>query len=254
MLIICNGAIKSGSTWLYNILVHLVDCKHPPEHYLTENSRKKLSNPCIRPDLLEKFLETEDIVSNNFISKNHLGKEAHRELLKNNNHVFVFDIERNIRDVVVSAYYDARNRHGYDGSFRDYYWNSGRYIADSVIRYHAVWMEAGPGCCIVSYESLHADFNSEVAKIGKTLGLDLSESRLDQLREATSLKQLRKNYQDQPLYKGDRFFRKGTTGDWENHFDPGMIRDIDRIEDRGIGMFDLHRLLKQAGGLLGRQR
>ncbi|MDZ7829178.1 MAG: hypothetical protein U5K33_06725 [Halofilum sp. (in: g-proteobacteria)] len=61
MLVICNGAIKSGSTWLYNILVHLVELRRPPERYLTANSRKRESNPCIRPDMLAEFLASEDI-------------------------------------------------------------------------------------------------------------------------------------------------------------------------------------------------
>ena len=254
MLIICNGAIKSGSTWLYNILVNLIDLERPPEKYLTANSRKRQSNPCIRPDCLAEFLATEDFRSVDYISKNHLGRPEHRDLVLGHEQVFVFDIERGIRDVVVSSYYDERNRNGYQGNFPEYYWKSGRYVADQVIRYHQIWRNAGPRFCMISYEGLHEDFPAEVLRIGRVLGIDLDDARIEALREKTSLGQLRKRYQDQPLYQGDRFFRKGTIGDWENHFDPAMTRDIEMVEQQGIGALDWRFLMRRAGRVLRCQR
>jgi hypothetical protein len=91
MLIVCNGAIKSGSTWLYNILTRLVECEHPPAQYLTGRSSK---SPCLRPDMFESFLRSEDYHVRNFISKNHLAEEKFRQLFQADVDVFIFDIER----------------------------------------------------------------------------------------------------------------------------------------------------------------
>lgn len=245
MLVICNGAIKSGSTWLYNILFNLLDFVRPPEHYLTENSRRRKKNPCIQPAMLESFLENEDIVTTNYLSKNHIGRQEHRELLTGNPNVFVFDIERDVRDMVVSAYYDECNRNGYQGDFAGYYWNTGRFVADEVIRYHATWKNSGERFCMVSYEGLHADFAGEVRRIASTLKLTLDTHAVTALQEKTSIVSLRTRYQDENLYKGDRFFRKGVVGDWKNHFDAAMTKDIGNIEANGIGPLDRRYLTKK---------
>jgi hypothetical protein len=200
--------------------------------------------------MLAEFLETEDFRSVHYISKNHLGRPEHRDLLFAHEGVLVFDIERNIRDVVVSSYYDKRNRHGYEGSFRHYYWKFGRFVADEVIRYHSIWRDAGPRFCMISYEGLHEDFASEVTRIGSVLGLQLDEPRIQELHDKTSLGTLRKKYKEQPLYEGDRFFRKGVVGDWENHFDPAMVRDMENIERHGIGSLDWRAFVRKAGRTL----
>ena len=252
MLLICNGAMKSGSTWLYNILCNLVDLKHPPEHYLTENSRKRQKNPCIKPALLAQFMAQEDIEKTNYVSKNHIGQPEYRDLLMSNPNVFVFDIERDVSDMTVSSYYDECNRHGYEGSFSDYYWSTGRYVANDVIRYHAIWRSAGSRFYMTSYEGLHANFADEVTRIANTLGLTLDAETIGKLQEKTSISSLRKRYQDEDLYKDEKFFRKGIVGDWKNHFDMAMTKDIARIKARGIGPLDRHTLAMKLRRILHR--
>ena len=141
MLVICNGAIKSGSTWLYNILLCLVDLKHPPKEYLTENSKKNKSNPCIIPDRLPEFIANEDIVNIDYLSKNHIGSPVYRDVLVNQKNIFVFDIDRDIKDVIVSSYYDHCNRNNYKGAFGEYYWSLGRKEALYILNYQNVWRD-----------------------------------------------------------------------------------------------------------------
>jgi hypothetical protein len=259
MLVVANGAWKSGSTWLYNILCALQPFERPPETYLLKRKRyqdngnaRTGGNPCIRPDRMKAFLDAEDYQSVNYISKNHLDKPEHRELLLGYRNVYVFDIERNLRDMVVSSYYDECNRHGYDGSFDRYYWEEGRYVADYVQRYHDVWRNCGPTVHIASYESLKTDFFGEVEKIAEVLGISLDEEELKVIQEKTSINKLRERYSDDPFYKGDRFFRKGIIGDWKNHMDTRMIRDVDAIERRGIHPFDLRSLARRGRRVLKR--
>ena len=254
MLVICNGAIKSGSTWLYNILFNLAEFQRPPERYLTEGSRKRKKNPCIQPRFLADFLEHEDIASNDYLSKNHIGRQEHRDMLMDNPDVFVFDIERDVRDMVVSAYYDECNRNGYQGDFGSYYWSTGRYVADDVIRYHAIWRDAGKHFCMVSYERLHEDFAGEAERIAQTLGITLDADAIADLQEKTSIGSLRKRYQDEALYKENKFFRRGVVGDWQNHFDASMIDDIDSIATNGIGALDRRLLAKKVRRVFRRVR
>lgn len=249
MLIICNGAIKSGSTWLYNILTQLVDCQHPPEQYLTGRSEK---SPCIKPELLSSFLDVEDYVNNNYITKNHLSSVEHRDLIKSRTHVFLFDIERDPKDVVVSNYYHDCFRNGYKGDFKQYYWENGRYVASQLSYYHNLWRDQATNFYISSYERLHNEFPKEVEAISAVLCISLTPQEIDSIMESTSLGTLRKDYQDDARYQGDKFFRKGVVGDWRNHFDSKMLKDIERIETCGIHPFDVRKLFRQAKQRFGR--
>lgn len=242
MLIICNGAIKSGSTWLFNILINLVECQNPPEQYLTGRSEK---SPCIWPEKLEGFLAEADYKNNNYISKNHLNKPEYKALVQGNQDVFIFDIERDPRDVVVSNYYHDCFRNGYKGSFEKYYWGDGRFVANQLAGYHSLWANCGPRAYTTSYEGLKTDFPTEARAIAKTLGIELSDEAVETLKANTSIDSLRKNYKDDERYQGQKFFRKGEVGDWKNHFDDKMLADIASIQEKGIGKFDTGRLKKE---------
>jgi hypothetical protein len=235
MLVICNGAIKSGSTWLYNILTQMLSFARPPEKYLT---LKNPRHPCIRPDQLAEFLTSEDYVTIDYLSKNHLDKPLHRFLLSRP-HVYVFDIERDPKDVIVSHYFHETFRNAYKGSFEEFYWSIGRFDVAKLSRYHALWRDAGPQVYISSYEKLHTDFALEARRIAAVLGVSLTDPQIDAMRERTSITSLRKNYENEPRFEGEKFFRKGTIGDWKNHFDDAMLADIRRVEERGIGFLDL---------------
>lgn len=239
MLVICNGAIKSGSTWLYKILTNLRSFSPPADEYLT------LRNPrhaCIRPDRLEEFLRVEDYVSNDYLSKNHFDKAEHRDLLMSRQQVYVFDIERDPKDVVVSHFYHEQFRNHYEGSFADFYWSVGRETIAGLSKYHALWRDVSSRVYISSYERLHTEFDSEVKRIGAVLGLHVSVEQAISIRERTSIGSLRKEYENEPRFEGDKFFRKGAIGDWRNHLDDEMLQDIQRIAVRGLRPLDLPRI------------
>ena len=242
MLIICNGAIKSGSTWLYNILVQLVDCEYPDASYLTGRSDK---SPCIKPELLHDFLQNEDYQERNYISKNHLSSSNYRQIVASNDMVYVFDIERDPRDVVVSNYYHDSFRNDYEGSFEEYYWSRGRYVAAELSSYHDLWRNGSPRFYISSYEGLHQNFSDEVRKIAAIMGISPSDEFIDELRSRTSLTTLRREYKDDKRYQGKKFFRKGEVGDWKNHFNPKMLRDIQLMQEKGLSSLDRRAIAKR---------
>lgn len=250
MLIICNGAIKSGSTWLYNILINIVDCQHPPAHYLTGRSEK---SPCLRPDMLDQFLREEEYKTQNYITKNHLSDPSYVSLFRSHDEVYVFDIERDPKDVAVSNYYHDQFRNGYEGDFADYYWDSARYVVDQLANYHNLWRHSGPRNYVSSYERLQSNFEAEVVDIAKVLGVELSNEQVVALKVQTSLGSLRSEYKKDDRYQGEKFFRKGEVGDWVNHFDKAMLEDANKIIDRGIPWYDHRKIVRSIRLNFGRK-
>ena len=231
VLVMANGAPKSGSTWMFNILSEMHNFAKPPPEFILDT---KNVNPEIRYDRLADLLSKLNYRDEDYLIKNHFGEVKHRELVLSFDSVFVFDIERDIRDVVVSGYfYEMRRRSPEEReSFQRYYWTEGRYLADLVRNYHNVWREAPRDrAFLVSYNRLKTDFSAEVLRMGQFLGLSLSDEQLRVIGDATSMNSLRKKYDDD----GDiKFFRKGAIGDWVNHFRGPEMNDIKAIDARGI--------------------
>ena len=67
MLIICNGAFKSGSSWLHAILVELTIVKNLNLQKVPVRYTNDINSPTtIIESRLKEFLTTEDYVVNNF--------------------------------------------------------------------------------------------------------------------------------------------------------------------------------------------
>src|SRR5687768_12681908 len=101
MLVIANGAYKSGSSWLYTIVRELVGGQRVPEAYQFPRWR----HSALHPDRVAAFLDEVDFRSQDFLAKNHLARPDHRELLANRESVRLLNITRDLRDVLVSAYH-----------------------------------------------------------------------------------------------------------------------------------------------------
>lgn len=245
MLIVSNGAFKSGSTWLFNILRCITKFPAPSDEYLNHG----WVNPSIHKEKLADFLDNVDYASKDYLVKNHFKKEYQRKMLLSHKSIYVLDIDRDLRDVVVSAYYYHSRRKGYEGNFDSYYWSWGRKVAHKVRLHHSVWRVDSPNVYVSSYEKLKYDFVSETRRIGAFLGFDLSEQDIDLIKRETTLGRLREKYSD----NDPDFFRKGNVGDWQYYFDEAMLKDIEKIRKKGIGKFDkviralvtIHSRLKQ---------
>lgn len=235
MLIVCNGAAKSGSTWLYNIVAGLVQSEPPDSAFLT-NSKK---HPAIRPERLAEYIATGEFAHRDVVTKAHYGSEALRAVLLSHPDVRVLDMTRNLYDVIVSSYYDACRRDGFAGDFRSFYWFEGRSLADYLLNYHRLWGDGHAQVFVTAFERLKEDFADEVRKIGEFLGHVPDHQRIELLAEGTQIDRLRHKYNDSRELP---FFRKGIVGDWKNHFDDRMLADIRAIEAEGLGSMDLIEL------------
>ncbi|WP_456426207.1 sulfotransferase domain-containing protein [Rhodocaloribacter sp.] len=230
MLVIANGAFKSGSTWLFNIVRSMTGFPGIPEAYQNPG----WDDPSIAPEKLWELLARLDYAGQDYLVKNHFEKKRQRDLILAHRDVRVLNIRRDLRDIVVSAFYYQRRKHGYRGDFEAYYWEMGRSIADHVRRYHALWDVPDARVYTSSYEALKSDFQAEVQRIGHFLGLALSPEDAKRIREETSLLALRAKYGETDKPSEERFFRKGAVGQWTEYFDEAMQRDIERIERQGL--------------------
>lgn len=230
MLVICNGAYKSGSTWLFNIATTLSRFDFPPEPY----RNKAWRNPSIDPVKLGDFLRSVDITGRNYISKQHLSAPPERDLILGTADVRVLDIERDLRDVLVSAYYHHRRDGRFVGSFEDFYWTEGRLIAHQVQCYHALWRGREERVFVASYERLHADFAGEVERLAAFLGLEVAPGCLQSVRAETTIDRLRAKYGEADKPAEQQFFRKGVVGSWQDHFTPRLLDDLRDVEENGL--------------------
>jgi hypothetical protein len=219
MLIVCNGAFKSGSTWLFNIAHDLSGGTPPPSEYLNP----AWVNPSIDPAKLNALLAALK-PSDNFVVKNHFNTREQRDALLSHPDVRVLNITRDLRDMIVSAYYHVRRVENYDGDFARYYWETGRSTMLSVQRYHRLWNTGSPQVYTASYERLHSDFAGQVREIAAFLGVTASDEQIARLHNETSLDALRARYGEGA--SNNKFFRKGVVGDWQNHLTPDIEADI----------------------------
>lgn len=228
MLIICNGAYKSGSTWLFRILLTMTryDLIPPAYHAPGWNGLG------IKPSLLAKFLKKENYRDHNYILKGHFFIQQH--VITNRPNVTVMNIRRDTRDVVVSAYHYERMKGQYQGdTFEGYYWTRGWRVAQQVIRYNRLW-EKKPNTYMSCYETLHTDFSGEVQRLANFLGFELTEADVQRIHDENTLESLREKYDEKSQDGKMSFYRKGIIGDWQEHMTDDIAQDIERIdrEDR----------------------
>lgn len=231
-LVLANGAFKSGSTWLRDIVKLMRNFSEIPPEYANRRLRH-----WIRETKIEAFLK-DRTVEGVYVSKSHIYlPEIVRKLAQYKN-LRVLDIKREIKDVVVSAYYHYKRESEKNISFSEYYWKIGRFKAFEVKQYHASWEGDYPFVLFAEYEKLKEDFEGEVARIANFLGVSLDRSRIAEIKEQTSLENLRKQRGEEDAPEEARFFRKGVTGDWMNHFEKKEFADIEKIDSSGLWGLD----------------
>ena len=227
MLVLVNGAFKSGSTWLREIVARIRPFEPLPAGYHLPRV-PSYANPVALPKLIASGLAGE----REFLSKSHIYTPFLRDLLIHHPHAQVLNIRRDIRDTLVSHYFHMLYLGKIKGEFSRYYWTVGRLKAQQILRYHQVWSVGAGNLLTTDYERLVEDFLTEAAGIGRFLGRDLDRPELKRIRDATTLDSLRGRAKE--IGHDPRFFRDGRSGGWEAHFAPAMLEDLGEIENNGL--------------------
>ncbi|NWT84601.1 ST1B1 Sulfotransferase, partial [Lanius ludovicianus] len=148
------------------------------------------------------------------------------------NHCKMIYVARNAKDVAVSYYhFDLMNNlQPHPGTWAQYLeeFMAGRVAYGSWYNHVKGYWERRKDHPILYlfYEDLKEDLRREIAKVAQFLGRELPEAALDTITRHTSFEAMRDNpatnYSKVPSDLMDQgvspFMRKGTTGDWKNHF------------------------------------
>jgi hypothetical protein len=202
MLVLANGAFKSGSTWLRDVVQEMLPHEPVP--------------PAYRLSRYEHWVDPKKL-------------KAVKTLM----------IKRDTRDVIVSSYYHTARLGKYNGSFNKYYWNFGRLKAYQILEYQKTWNVPSDLIYFTQFEDMKTDFTAEITKIGAFLGVTLTESDAQRIEEETSIARMRERRGESDLPEEKRFIRRGQSGGWTRYFDQKMLDDLERIQTRGLGPIDM---------------
>ncbi len=219
MLVVCNGSMKSGSTWIVDIIKAHGMWNKIPDEYRNE----KWTNASIDQDKYESFLEHCDYENHHFYCKQHWSTQDKYLQLLDDRNIKVINIYRDLRDVLVSRYFhDLRLRITNSQNVIDYFKNGkGDIKLKEYIDFHVFWHAnetiAQPHIC--NYENLQIKFENEVRKLFKFLGVEISDAEVSRLKNVTAFSKRKSTGEG-------KFFRKGIIGDWKNHLTDEISHEI----------------------------
>lgn len=244
MLIVLNGAPKSGSTWLVLIVQAMNLFERIPPKYQNQN----WINSSIAPDQISNLIEQCNYHDRNYFCKQHWvnsGEVKATNMLANAD-IKMINIIRDIRDVLVSRYFhDLRLNKTAEEDINDYYWSSGKNNMIWYMKYHTSWhgpeVKLQPFLC--SYKRLHRDFLGQMKELVAYLELQdkITSEEIARIKEATSIRNRKSKG------KG-KFFRKGVTGDWQNHLSDAVVADLEKTAVE-IGYLTTKKNMMQTFGL-----
>lgn len=233
MLIVSNGAFKSGSTWVTLIVGRLGEYAKVPADYCDA----QWMHDTVPPPRVPDFLREVDCAGTDYLLKAHYKpSDGLREAFLAVPSARILNIYRDPKDVLVSAYFHYRRIEGFSGTFAEFFTHRAERLVRSLAQYHLYWDPFGveDRIFLTTYEKLHRSFADEVFRLGAFLGRELTEEQIAAIRDDTEFSKLQhKGNKNRP----SKFFRKGVMGDWLEHMTPEQGALVDRIEaEEGIAL------------------
>lgn len=135
MWLIANGAPKSGSTWVYNLLAKTDKCSRIPEQYQEKKWQNSSVSETTIKEAHEYFVDSPEL----YLSKQHWAD--HADLVFSNDNVKIFNIIRDLRDATVSFYYHRKREIENYVDIDEYLENEGKIFIEKYINYQKYWAE-----------------------------------------------------------------------------------------------------------------
>lgn len=231
-LVLANGTFKSGSTWLKDVVNSMMAFEKLPKEFYY---RSDLS--WIHPDKIQEVIRSEQLTGP-FLSKSHIFHASDIQKIKNEEAIKILLITRDIKDVIVSAYYHFRRVWKIPFTFGQYYWLIGRLKSVEVLEYDKNWVDVDR-VYRTTFRSLKYDFENEVKRLAAFLEIPPDQIDIPLLKEQTRFENIVKKRKQDHLPEAKRFYRKGEVGDWKNHFNDSISEDLKKIETNQYGIFTL---------------
>jgi hypothetical protein len=240
MVIICNGAFKSGSTWLYLIVEELLKIKEIPFNQNINNDwvGEKNNSFLFKDQTIQKAIPEYVNKGGFYLSKTHLLSPISYSFLKtmNSEKVKVLFIERNLGDAVVSHFHHVKTQTEKNIDFNQYYKLLGRYKAKEIISFKENKNKYLPDSFSLKFEDLKTDFEEHVYRISKFLNLSITQEDVDKVKKNTSLQKLKLeakkgkvSHYSKDSEKAAKLFRKGKIGESESVLNTEQKEDLEKI-------------------------
>nr|XP_046258876.1 amine sulfotransferase-like [Scatophagus argus] len=235
---------KSGTVWMQQILVQIMEAAQPD---WAEDETNRIRVPWLEGRLIEDpFRER----PNPRLFRSHL-RVGMLPLGVKEKQIKIVYVWRNPKDVLVSYYHFAqswvlmetpRSFEDFFLQFLDGYSYMGSWF-DHVREYYATRDQLN--IHFVQYENMLKDLRGEVVKICAFLGKDLTDEAIDHVVEMSTFKNMKTNpkanYKD--LVEGIQYktdtMRKGVAGDWKNLFTVAQNEHFDKVFKEKMSDFHL---------------
>ena len=234
-LVLSNGNFKSGSTWVKAIINEI--CNYQIDSFPNSFQNPKHKNWIHRFKISDFLVSSSSKKRSLWVSKTHIfQKDIINSILIKQDNIKVINIDRDIKDVLVSHYHHLLNSKKINSSFNSYFNKWGKYKAKQCVDYNKAWKNYD--CLKLKYSDLQNNNKSTILKISDYLGIKLSDDKIKYIQNETDIKNLRNTSKQKNLNEEDWFYRKGVIGDWKNYFDEEMIIKIKDIEANNLSVFE----------------
>jgi hypothetical protein len=207
-LVVCNGAFKSGSTWVYNIVIESVVTKSFDEKY-----KDKYHEGSINIGMLKEF--SSEVKKGVFATKAHQGNSDKLKLVREDIDIKVIMIERDPRSVLLSYYHHLMRSIGVKIPYNIFYWLIGKYKLCEVSNYNRKWNgESELDVLWLKFENLKRNPVDSIENICSFIGDDATDN-YDLVAQNTTLEALRNKQKDE---SSKLFFRGGEVAEWKKVF------------------------------------
>ncbi|XP_049914203.1 amine sulfotransferase-like isoform X2 [Epinephelus moara] len=225
---------KSGTIWMQQILVKIMDAAHPDQ---VEEATNRIRVPWLEGSTVDNFLRErpDPRLYRTHLSPNML---PHGVKTKRTKVVYVM---RNPKDVLVSLYHFAHSwvmletPKSFEDFFQDFL--DGKAFMGSWFDHVREYYNEKDQMDIlfVKYEDMLKDVRGEVVKLCAFLEKALTDEAIDHVVEMSTFKHMKTdpsaNYKD--LIEKQRYqketMRKGVAGDWKNFFTVAQNELFDRV-------------------------
>lgn len=240
MIIICNGAFKSGSTWLYLIAEEILKIKEIPFNQNINNNwvGQKNNSFLFKDPTIQKATPEYINKGGYYLSKTHLLSPRSYSFLKtmNSDNVKVLFIERDLGDAIVSHFHHVKTQTEKNIDFNQYYKLLGRYKAKEIMSFKENKNKYLPDSFSLKFEDLKTNFEEQVYRISDFLKLSITQEDIDKVKKNTSLQKLKLEAKKGKISqysknsdKAAKLFREGKIGESESLLNADQREDLEKI-------------------------